>query len=936
MPVDNPSILAEMARDYLSLEDVRPYLCSSDEMTLGNPDCMSFSDASFAYSLGGGQLDPPGDLPRESAFLWWRGANEFERRRNIAAFIAANGLRDRIIATAPTTPVRLVYPRQTVVGAYDFAASAFPVFSGMTGDGPASIKPPGSRPVAVDLGDLGRPIAVPPAAAEALLSELQRNESGDPVIYIGFAVDLMPDQPRLRQPRWTAQLIFAGYFLDAALSRPLETAAALSGGAQSPTSQPPPDDAATGNVVSDSAMRDFQLKLEDGRIVIDYSGYREPTATAREGVIHIVASAARAIVKSAEEGENGYNLRLLTAILNNETRVRYFNDRNGFAGQDEFAVQRNRQSFRSEVAPRLIAEAPALPIPMRLYLAATLEDYDFEKQGFPVRTFQDPGYMVNGIPFSLKSSFDLTPDFLPMPPDAAERLVSIQTSDPRLRIDFEVVATELEGMHVVTTARPIAVALVTGETGDTVHFQKSYVGENANETGALTQAALAYLGPERASSGIPRQPTAFPIMGVAPGMTLDAALKALSEDFSAGETSVSDGIVRAEHGLCRYDGIDSGKIEDELGTICLVARVAEGRISRVMLRQVVTTGLVSETLNAWKKSFGAAVSRSDGAAPSGAIRREFLGWGAELHTPREALGRADIEMISHEAELDVTYLSPSASVVVARSDFATESRAATISAAAPKPAPNPVPESGSNVDAEILSILGIRLGASRDAALQLIADSDEIVYQVGFTASKPEAIDENADAIALASGEWFVLHYDTAADPRNVIGVVRRIRVDSSIPMEAIQVAMTDAYGAPTWEEASGGSWTEWHWRTDGSKTRCNLIDWRDGTMFGGTQADQQGDITRVPMAQGRSGGNNRSFIQVADLVTFIDAALKHSESNQAKLSACPAALDATFMESMTGEHTILMRLVDPVAFDAASRAVSANQPTASFNIQLK
>ncbi len=110
----------------------------------------------------------------------------------------------------------------------------------------------------------------------------------------------------------------------------------------------------------------------------------------------------------------------------------------------------------------------------------------------------------------------------------------------------------------------------------------------------------------------------------------------------------------------------------------------------------------------------------------------------------------------------------------------------------------------------------------------------------------------------------------------------------------------------------------------------------QDGTMFAGAKTREWGDITRVPMAQGRSGGNSRAFIQVADLVTFIDTTFTNSESNQAALSTCPTALDATFMESTTAEHTILMRLVDPMAFNAAREATSITQPAAPFNVELK
>jgi len=568
VPADNPSILAERARDYLPMADVRPYLCTVDEMNSGAADCMSLSDASFSYSLGGGQLDPQGDAPRESDFLWWRGANEFERSRNIAAFGAENGLRDRIIATAPETPVRLVYSVLSVVDSYDFETSTFPI---LPVGGATQLSPPGSRSIAIDLADVVVPIPASPPVAEGLLGELQRRENGDPVIYVGVAVDLTPDLPHAGQPRWTAQTVFSGYFIDAALTRPLESAAALSGQGQLSAAEVSSTATAPNDATSGSVMRDMQLNREDGRVVIDFTGYREPTATAREAVMHIQASAARDIVTSFEADENAYNLGLLASIVNDETRVRFFTDRNLFVGQDEFAIQRNRETFRSEVAPRLISEAPALPIPMRLYLAATLGEYDFDQQGFPVRTFQDPGIEVNrGRAFSLRPAFELVPSFLPMPPDAAERLVSAQPSDLRLRIDFQVAATEFQLPQVTMTVRPISVALVTS---DTVHFQETYAEESANDEGALAEAALRYLGPVRADVSIPEQPTGYPINGIAPGMSLEVALEVLSERFSANEIFVSQDVLRAERGVCRSARIDSGEIESELGTICLVAQV---------------------------------------------------------------------------------------------------------------------------------------------------------------------------------------------------------------------------------------------------------------------------------------------------------------------------------------------------------------------------
>ena len=107
-----------------------------------------------------------------------------------------------------------------------------------------------------------------------------------------------------------------------------------------------------------------------------------------------------------------------------------------------------------------------------------------------------------------------------MPPDAAERLVSVQPSDPRLRIDFEVVAATLQGSQLLMAVRPIAVALVTGAAGDTAYYQESYVSEYAKDDSTILRSALNYLGPERADVRLPEQPTGYPIEGIAPGLSL--------------------------------------------------------------------------------------------------------------------------------------------------------------------------------------------------------------------------------------------------------------------------------------------------------------------------------------------------------------------------------------------------------------------------------
>ncbi len=917
VPADNPSILAQRARDYLSLADVRPYLCTPDEMTPASPDCLPVSDAIADYSMNGGELDPPGDVPRDAEFLWWRGANEFERRRNIAAFVAPGGPRDQIIASAPKTPVQLVYRIAAALGSYDFGASAFPVLpaAGQTG-----FAVPGSNSGAFNVGDLLGPIAVPQAEAEALRSQLSRHESGRPDLFIGVTVELTPDEPHGGQPRWTSRTVSAGYFLDEGLTRPLEPAAALAGQSQTAAVQRTPAAPATVGDTPVRAMRDFHVKREDGRIVLDYKGYGEPTVTTREGVLAIVASAAREILKNAEKTEKRYDIAAISAIVNDEIRAHFFADRARFAGQDEFAVQRNRQAFRSQVAPRLIDEAPALPLPMRLYLEARLEDYDFDKQGFPVRTFQDPGVGIDGLyPFSLEPAFELAPDFVPMPPDTAETLVSSKPSGLRLRIDFQVTATSMQGPAVFMAVRTDAVALVAGGT---VYFQKRSDGDRGQDATAVDAAAMAYLGPQRSGSPVPDQPTDYPIMGVAPGMTLDAARKELAENFSAGEIRVSDDVLHAEHGLCRYAAPGSDQIDGELGTTCLLARVRDGRIARVVLRQVMATSDASQVPDEWARTYGKPVSRGDGAVPEGAIGREFQDWGAELAAPRADLGRAAVEMASHQAELDITYLSPQASVVVSRSDYAAaqQPEAAPEAAAAHEPAADAaaVQTTAPTPGAEDLPVVGIRLGMPLAEALEQLKDVGRVIYKANVKPEKPELVQNRFTLVLIDNGESFVLN-TSASEGSPVIGLVRRIPVNKAVPASAIKDAFVGAYGAPLLEEADGEDWITWRWEKPENRSAADVTcaeHFIGGMPSGGTiLADEEKDVDAIvntfPDSKMFASDSDKSFFRsyLRDKVPRINLSM------QDQIGSCGAFLNIRFMASQTQANQIWLYLVDPQAF---------------------
>lgn len=753
-PADHPAFFADIARDYLSPSEFQPFFCTPDEMRRGRgaSDCMEIPEFIQTYAAaGGGGIDNAAEHP----FLWWRGATEFERRRSMSEF-AQSGLLEHFIASAPDMPVRLIYTVGLRLDRYDFDAGHFPV---TVSGGAQAVKLPGSHSVAFDLAELAEPVSVSSAAAEPLLQRIPTPEDEFSELTLAVEVDITLQDPghASQRPRWDAKVGSAEYFLDGEATQPLaavieevtgqRAAAPLPGGAP-----------LAGDTATDTVLRQFDLHREDGRIVVEFEGYGQPTPEAHEAISYLFASAARDFMEAATERLSPRVFPVLFSILNDDVRTQYFDcssaDRcrnrstnSYFAGDNEFEARKTRNAFEEGVAPKLVAEAPSLPVPMRIYLDPRLGEYDFDNEGFGVRIFQEARPQIDpiGRMFNFQPIFDLVPDFIPMPPDSAEQLVNAADGDPVLRIDYDVLSfRRMDRIRMAMKVRPVAATLMTGADNDMIHFEQTYAG--ADQANGQGDAVHAFLGPEIAEWSAPQEPTAYPVLGVAPGMTLEAAMDALSQSFSEAEITVADRVLRAERGYCGYEGAEGGAEEDERGAICFVAGIKNQRVFRVALQQIVHPGQIRNLNDETRARFGAPDSRGDGDVPAGSMLREYFGWGEELGATRAMLGRPEIGLPVHEAEVDDIYVNPRVAVFTLRVDAPPAS--ATRSAADVGPSPeattsetsSPAPEvddgmvshggvgqatpettNGEAVDKE-LALLGIAPGQARAEAQSILED----------------------------------------------------------------------------------------------------------------------------------------------------------------------------------------------------------------------
>ena len=718
---DDAGRLAEFARDYLPLDELRPYFCTRDEMqgrTTG--DCMPFSDAIADFAMKGGTLGEPGyEGFRRNPFLWWRGATEFARRRSLQDFVKS-GTYDRIASTAPKAPFRLRVIVGARLDAYDFDKGAFPVFA------PDAIAVPGSRSAIKFPSDM-KSLAMPPGAAEDTLKTLKAAHDGEPVVTLGLDVDLTPTGWD-GVPAWDARVVSSGMYIDREATQPLAPATGNAGQKAAAAKAERPPAAPAGGPV----LRDFGLKKEDGRILLG------------DGAVdYVAASAARDLVGLLRDKKQRRSpLPLIFGLLNTKTRQAYFgcdtveacggpSDLASFGGSTEFEQRRKRQAFLDAVPDALIAEAPTLPLRMRQYIDMNLGEYNFDKNGFPISlsTYNIRRLPGLGLELGLQDLYGKLPDFLEVPPDQAETMLNGSGGDLTARLDFDVVTFRVPRIFagkLLTVYRMTDLAIVDAKNHGKVYFHRP--GPAVAPIAA--NAAADLLGPIPAKIPAADQST-YPVSGVSLGMSRQAALDALSQSFAANEITADDSLIRAERGVCRYQ--PNAVAADEEGALCLVAALRQGKVVRILRREVLPTSSVSAYDDRMKADFGKPDARFDGATPDGTEGREFFGWGKALTADRRQLGRIALDHPPREAELDVLYATPQRSSLTLRVDPAVAEAgqagpapdaAASSAPAAPDAAPavrKSAPSTPAGEAAKPLALVDVTLGMTADEAQKALA-----------------------------------------------------------------------------------------------------------------------------------------------------------------------------------------------------------------------
>lgn len=940
-PVEAPALFADIARDYLSPTDFQPFFCTPDEVISRASDCdrRSMSD----YIAAGGQPD----MAAEHDHLWWRGATEFERRRTMNAF-AQSGLVDQVIASAPALPIRLLYAIEARLQPYDFETEHFPV--DRVHGNVAGLELPNRWGGPFDLSGFVQPVAVPPAAAEALTRRLEAQEVDREDLILGIEMDVDLADPSDNRPL-DAKIGAAEYFLNADATRPLATEIRAVTSEVATAAEPSPGAATTR---TGGSLRPFDLQHEDDRIVMEFAKYDEPTDATREAIIYLFASAVGDVVEDFKGDLRDYVFPTLFSILHPDVRAHYFdcsvvkecrnrNTRSYFKGENEFEARQTRLAFEANVEPELAAEAPSFPIRMRMRLDARLSEYDFDKEGFELAVFQNARLRLDSVrhTVNLQNVFDLVPSFVPMPPKTAERLVS-SGRNPVLSIDYDVLSFVTNGLETITKVRPVAVVLMEGGAGGEIYFEQVF--DTPDVTDTRRDAAQALLGPPLAGAVASSAPTDYPVMGVAPGMTLDAAVNALSQSFSDAQITVDEDMLRAERGYCGYYLLGNDVAEDDMGAICFAASHRDQRISRVVLQRFVHRGDISGLTEQTRASFGDPASRGEGNVPAGAILREILGWGEKIEVARATIGRPEIRMPPREAELDIIYMNSMVAVFTLRVDVPPASGTPHAEHARSSPELEPEPQSeatATGTDASELTVVGIKLGMPLEKAITNVQDVAETIYRAQVTPSDPEVVEDRYTFLALDNGETFALH-TAKVSGSPVIGVARRIPVGDNVPVEAILGAFIDAYGTPTFTEENG-SGASWRWELEPNRSAEDVacISHFSTAMGSGQMKTIDEQIKNADAISRTFDGasmwanndNDGSFFRYY----MNDRAPRVGILRREQLRDCAPFLQADFVVSQTHPNHIRVYLVDAPAFEAEIKAAEeeAAKAVEEFNSKL-
>jgi hypothetical protein len=155
--------------------------------------------------------------------------------------------------------------------------------------------------------------------------------------------------------------------------------------------------------------------------------------------------------------------------------------------------------------------------------------------------------------------------------------------------------------------------------------------EPPSDAGATIDLAALAKAPGLPEAADDRGADEFRILNVTVGMSEAEALAAIAGEFSPDQIAMDpkSGALLAQKGPCNEADPADPAVAAEAGAFCLELQLAEGAVSRVALRQVVSGDVSERALAAFRERYGEPVfeDRSD---PSSFVQRSAIGWGRPL------------------------------------------------------------------------------------------------------------------------------------------------------------------------------------------------------------------------------------------------------------------------------------------------------------------
>ncbi|GED23504.1 peptidoglycan-binding protein [Halomonas halmophila] len=472
--------LLYIAWQHLDRQDTRDYLCSTQEMQSGQPGCMSYADAEWKALM---LFDPnPGvvfESKGDGRFSWWRGANEFERKRRIQQLRDSPAVQ-AFLAEAPRPRVQYEYVLVGGVGEYDFDQKSFELWvRGLNKEKRVLLVSGVSRLLSgarrLEVAEYEHRFAVPPTHAEAFREKVTQLSGGDEARFqLHIAIEESLDQA---SAGWQATVQEIEYVLgDEADGKTLESlrgdlVQSSEEAAQSLASVTP---SAEADGSSASVLRDLDLTFnEAGRL--DFS------PDDHDAVAYLMAAGLQGLSSESMHRPLGY---LLKDLVKEDLGEQYLGcyaartekdcDRfDDFMAESEFEARRLRGHVFDELVPAMVREAPPLPIAITEVLPATLGRYDFGAEAFALtyRRARFPGFgVLRAYRRSLPSVHEWLPERLAMPPDQAEALLDkLVDRSVELHLDYDIQTIDVQ-RNAEMSVEPLRMQIRTND-GDVLREQ---------------------------------------------------------------------------------------------------------------------------------------------------------------------------------------------------------------------------------------------------------------------------------------------------------------------------------------------------------------------------------------------------------------------------------------------------------------------------------